>query len=195
MSDTQISLSASPDCGAAPKSLLDGVTGEAERLLQVKSLRHRSALQTLGPVDGHVLVHSMYALIKSNYDRGGAHLNKDRSAENWRWPSLIVSKDLERNSAEVRVERAIAAAAVEVGSKNWGNQVPVASGLIRGARDRRRAIDLVRRHTANHFELIELKIASDTPLYAATEVLGYGCLWCVSACKIDPLSGVIGVQF
>jgi len=53
----------------------------------------------------------------------------------------------------------------------------VASGLVAGAGDRRRAIDLVRRHGENHFELIELKIASDNPLYAAVEIVGYACLW------------------
>lgn len=43
--------------------------------------------------------------------------------------------------------------------------------------DRRRAIDLVHLVAPNHFEFIELKIASDTPLYAAIEIIGYGCAW------------------
>ena len=55
--------------------------------------------------------------------------------------------------------------------------MPVASGLIAGAADGRRAIDLARQCGERHFELIELKIASDTPLYAAVEVIGYGCIW------------------
>ena len=43
-----------------------------------------------------------------------------------------------------------------------------------------RAIDLVRRRGKRHFELIELKIASDTALYAAIEIIGYGCLWLIA---------------
>lgn len=67
---------------------------------------------------------------------------------------------------------------------DWANQVPVASGLIKGASDGRRAIDLVQRHAAGTYQLIELKIASDTPLYAAVELLGYASLWLLA--RLDP---------
>ena len=75
------------------------------------------------------------------------------------------------------MERAIATACRRTGRNDWANQVPVASGLIAGAADGRRAIDLVHKRGERHFELIELKTASDTPLYAAVEVIGYGCIW------------------
>ena len=75
------------------------------------------------------------------------------------------------------LERAIALACEGAGATNWANQVPVASGLIKGTADGRRAIDLVQRRSDGAYELIELKIASDTPLYAAFELLGYACLW------------------
>lgn len=58
--------------------------------------------------------------------------------------------------------------------------MPVASGLIPAAGDRRRAIDLVHKLGNAHFELIELKIASDTPLFAAIEIIAYGCLWLIA---------------
>jgi hypothetical protein len=50
------------------------------------------------------------------------------------------------------------------------------SGLIAGVADGRRAIDLVHQCGRRHFELIEIKIASDKPLYAAVEIIGYGCI-------------------
>ena len=162
---------------ALPRSLMEGVSGEVEQRLGIASLKHRGPLKTPAAVDGAGLVRAIYDRIKTNYDTGNASKNRDRSAENWRWPRLVPSKDLERNSPEVKVERAIAQAAMSFRPDAWGNQIPVASGLIDGARERRRAIDLVRKHANDHFELIELKIKSDTPLYAAVEILGYGCLW------------------
>jgi hypothetical protein len=78
------------------------------------------------------------------------------------------------------VERAIAAACAQLGRTDWANQIPVASGLIGSTSERRRAIDLVRRRGERHFELIELKIASDTPLYAAIEIICYGCIWLIA---------------
>ncbi|MCL6740734.1 hypothetical protein LZ518_06255 [Sphingomonas sp. RB56-2] len=143
-------------------------------------MRHRSALVGLASIDGQSLVREIFDLISRNYDVAGATGNKDRSKQNWRWHSLQPQISSHNRSPEVVVERAIAAACLELGRSDWANQIPVASGLIPGAGDGRRAIDLVRRHSAQHFELIELKIASDTPLYAAVEIVGYCCLWLIA---------------
>jgi hypothetical protein len=43
--------------------------------------------------------------------------------------------------------------------------------------DRRRSIDLVHKCGDKTYEFIELKLASDTPLYAAMEILKYGVLY------------------
>lgn len=75
-------------------------------------------------------------------------------------------------SAEVRLEQAIAGS-----GPGWANQIPICSGLVGPSADRRRAIDLVHRVGEGHFEFIELKVASDTPLYAAIEIIGYACVW------------------
>ena len=66
---------------------------------------------------------------------------------------------------------------MSVGREDWSNQVPVASGVVGPNAERRRAIDLVHRRGSGRFEFIELKIASDTPLYAAIEIIGYTCIW------------------
>lgn len=165
---------------ALPRSLLDGVEQRLAALLNIASLRHRSALRSLASFDGELLVDSTYRLIAENYRRAGASAYKDRSRENWRWQSLQPQISARNRSPEVMVERAIAAACSRLGRTDWANQVPVASGLVAGTRDNRRAIDLVRRRGERHFEFIELKIASDTPLYAAVEILAYGCLWLIA---------------
>lgn len=122
----------------------------------------------------------MHAGIRRNYDAAGASGNKNRSSQNWRWHMPQPQIGAGNTSPEVVVERAVAAAAVASDRTDWSNQIPVASGLMAGAGDRRRAIDLARRLGERHFQLIELKIASDTPLYAAVELASYTCLWLVA---------------
>jgi hypothetical protein len=84
----------------------------------------------------------------------------------------------------VVLERAIASACVAAGRVDWANQIPVASGLIPGAADGRRALDLAHMRSDGSVEFIELKIASDTPLYATIELLGYASLWLLA--RNDP---------
>ena len=162
---------------APPKSLLEGVEAAACAALGITNLKHRSALLYPEALDAANVVDAVYRTLADNYARGGASANKDRSQANWRWCSLQPQIAPHNRSPEVVLERAIAAACQKAGRTDWANQVPVASGLISGASDGRRAIDLVHRRGPRHFELIELKIASDTPLYAAVEIIGYGCLW------------------
>jgi hypothetical protein len=167
-----------------PASLLDGVEQVVMNHLSIASLRHRSALHRLRQVDGLALVAAIDLRVRDNYSRGKASANKDRSRQNWRWQSLQPQIGPHNRSPEVVVERAIAAACSRLGRTDWANQVPVASGLIAGARDGRRAIDPVQRRGDRHFEFVELKISSDTPLYAAIEIIGYGCLWTIA--RSDP---------
>lgn len=160
-----------------PKSLLDGVEASVSDALSITSLRHRSAVLKLPLFNGRQLVASIFETIRQNYLASNATANKDRSKQNWRWHSLQPQIAPHNRSPEVVIERAIAAACADLHRTDWANQIPVASGLVEGAGDGRRAIDLVRRHDENHFELIELKIASDNPLYASVEIVGYACLW------------------
>jgi len=64
---------------------------------------------------------------------------------------------------------------------NWWNQMPIASGLVSSIDDRRRAIDLVHRHdrSGKRYDFVELKIDSDTPLFALMEILRYGNVYLV----------------
>lgn len=134
-------------------------------------------MRCLSDIDRIDVARLLFDVIAENYVRGGATLNKNRSQQNWRWCSIQSEIGAANRSPEVVLERAVAASCLRAGRVDWGNQVPVASGLILGASDRRRAIDLVHRRGERHFEFIELKIASDTPLFAAIEIIGYACIW------------------
>lgn len=151
--------------------------------LGIARLRHRSALRSLRlppGLDVAVLVHSV---VSGNWDAGRAGDNKERSQQNWRW-TLQPQIGAGNRSPEVVLERAIASACNAAGRNDWANQIPVASGLIEGSTDGRRAVDLAHRRTDGAVELIELKIASDTPLYAVVELLGYASAWLLA--RADP---------
>lgn len=168
-----------------PASILDGVFEAAAEHLGIANVRHRSAVAKVQPDDAVGLFSVIHDAVSRNYLTSNATTRKDRSTENWRWHSPQPQISAHNASPEVVVERAVAQAAVALGRSDWSNQVPVASGLVGGIGDRRRAIDLVRRRGERHFQLDELKIASDTPLYAAVELLGYASLWLI-ACSDPP---------
>lgn len=94
------------------------------------------------------------------------------SSENWRHERKTAISDINR-SPEVVLERAIVTSAELGDLPEWYNQIPVASGLVNSRSDKRAALDLAR-VSDNSVDLIELKWASDTPLYALFEVLRYG---------------------
>jgi hypothetical protein len=95
-----------------------------------------------------------------------------KSEQNWRWkrhPEIGENN----SSPELRLQRAI----INACGDNWSNEMPVASGLYGSNAHRRAAIDLVHRGNPETFTFIELKVSSDTPLYAAIEILAYGLLF------------------
>ena len=121
-----------------------------------------------------VLIADIYEQIGRNWDASKYHKG---SAENWR---LNTQKRISDNNdnPETVVEKAIVNIPAEIWSdaECWFNQVPVASGLIDPHEGGRR-IDLVHDCGGKVYEFIELKIGSDTPLYAAMEILKYGVLY------------------
>lgn len=94
------------------------------------------------------------------------------SRENWRHERRTEIAD-HNKSPEVVLERAIVTLAELGDLPGWYNQIPVASGLVDARSDKRAALDLAR-VDGDTTELIELKWASDTPLFALFEVLRYG---------------------
>jgi hypothetical protein len=174
-----------------PRSLIEHVEETVCGVLGIASTRHRSAMRNLRLTADQDIVDLIFRTVDENYKRGNSASNRKRSQENWRWQRLQPQIAAGNRSPEVVLERAVAAACERTGRTDWANQVPVASGLIAGATDGRRAIDLVHQCAERHFELIELKIASDTPLYAAVEIIGYGCIWLLARAYPPSLDSAI----
>lgn len=165
-----------------PASLLEGVDGAICQLLGIRHLGHKSALLELAKRSAFPAgtVDAAYSRIARNWLLCREAAIGSPSAANWRWrvPQLAISAH--NASPEVRLERALIVACERLGRSDWSNQVPVASGVAGAKAERRRAIDLVHQRSPTHFELVELKVASDTPLYAAFEIIGYTCIWLMS---------------
>lgn len=132
--------------------------------------------------DGYGLIAAIYDRIEKNLMR---RPNREPSSENWKLCSVnrlsAKSENIKKNkntSDEVTLERAI----VERWPTEWTYQMPVASGLFGSTSDKRRSVDLVyiKEKDNRNFDFVELKIESDSPLYAAMEILGYGLVYYAS---------------
>ena len=121
------------------------------------------------------LIDEIHRKIEANWSISNYHKG---SEENWRFEKQTNISD-ENLSPEVKIERAIVNIPEQVwaDAPYWANQVPTASGLVHPNADRSRKIDLVHKRGDRAYEFIELKVGSDTPLYAAMEILKYGVLY------------------
>lgn len=123
---------------------------------------------------------AVFNVIEANWRLCLASAARGASTQNWRWRAPQLQIAPHNTSPEVVLERALVGACERAGRTDWSNQVPVASGVAGPSAERRRAIDLVHQLEASAFEFIELKIASDNPLYAAIEIIGYTAIWLLS---------------
>jgi hypothetical protein len=132
-------------------------------------------LEPLAGLDMESLIDEIYEKIGNNWDNSTYHKG---SKENWRFEKKrgISGKN---KSPEVGLERAIVNIPQELwpDAADWVNQVPTASGLVDPNADGSRRIDLAHKCGDKEYEFIELKVGSDTPLYAAMEILKYGILY------------------
>jgi hypothetical protein len=172
-------------------SLFSGVREDVCRVLQLASLDHKKDLlrHVRIPLDaeaGRRATERVFEKVKSNVqqlvanreaERAAGRTPRSPSAMNWRMDHPVTKCDDKNKLREVGLERAVVAAFREAGNKDWWNQVPVASGLYGKSAGKRRAIDLVQRRTASSYDLIELKVDSNRPLFAAIEILEYGFAW------------------
>ncbi len=181
-------------------SILNGIGHLVDEWLNVEPrgkppyYRHRAAANSLtfrdAPITGtREFLDASYAQIHSNWlaaiDAGYTNPFK----ENWRWKRHL---DLgpENKSPELLLERAI----VNACGDNWSNQMPTASGLVGPAAGKRAAVDLVCRDDETSYSLIELKVASDTPLFASIEILMHGLLFVWSKENQEELGYDVNVQ-
>lgn len=165
--------------------LFRGVDEFVNEALGIKSYSHRSAHLAflnngLTEFDGVGFVAGLLDRLAQNWDMAVARLEKPPSTANWRWyePQLGIASH--NTSAEVTLERALVQACRKLDLQDWSNQVPIVSGMAGPYAYRRRAIDLVHQREPKAFDLAELKIKSDTPLFATVEILVYGLMWFLS---------------
>lgn len=157
---------------AAAKEELE-IMGSSRCALQYHHLATvRQLAESSQPIlDLRPLVRRLLACVEQNWILSG---QDDRgSQENWR----LQKRDplaLENRRAEEILNRSIAAAT----QGDWANEVAISSGI---AGDGSMHVDLVYELVAGeHYEVIELKWDSNTPLYAAIQVAVYGVYYLFS---------------
>lgn len=156
--------------------VIDGWLG-VEHIGSSPHHRHKTAWLYAGERKGPEyapgdLAVELLELIEANWLEAKTTHKSLPSKENWRFERRLgYTKNTRRK--EVPLEREI----VCLLGDGWANQVPVASGLCGPTRDKHRMIDLVARGGRGEFTFFELKVKSDTPLYAAVEVFLYGMVY------------------
>jgi hypothetical protein len=134
--------------------------------LRQKTISRNVELSPETVINIEALVPKLYAQIEQNWQ------GRLPSKPNWQL-RRVTSLAAHNLSPEVLLERAIVILAQRGLLEGWYNQMPIASGLINQNFDKKAAVDWVR-YNGDSAELIELKCTSDTPLYAAFEILRYG---------------------
>ena len=153
-----------------------GLTNIGKRPFHKHKTSYRNLTKTpVKDLDGAALIEEIYGKIENNW---GNSTYRNGSEENWRFEKQRRIGS-ENDSPEVGLERAIIniPEGVWPDAADWVNQVPTASGLVDPTADRSRRIDLIHKCGDKEYEFIELKVGSDTPLYAAMEILKYGVLY------------------
>jgi hypothetical protein len=146
---------------------------------------HKTTLNRLNAappksLDGLALVKRLDKRIEANWDASQKKGPRLPSQENWRWKKMpYISEG--STSEEKTLEKAIA----NITNDDWVNQVPTSSGLVDPG-DTHCNIDLVERHGTN-FSFIELKVKSNTPLFAAIECVLYGVVYAFTRRKLTQL--------
>ena len=166
----------------SPESILKGTPEIIDEALGVTDIERssrysceESCQRLVRPpgFDAKSLVAGLYKCIDGNWPG-----ERPASKENWRLERCEKISD-KNKSSEVQLERSIAQREACL-----ANQVPVASGLLSEYADKRCAIDLVYRCSAQGhadcYALVELKTGSNTPLHAAFEILLYGLIYLFS---------------
>ena len=118
------------------------------------------------------LVSKLYTRIWQNWE---SVTRRIPSPKNWELRQRIDSSGKviladANNDPEIVLERRIVQAALNSNRTDWFHQCPTASGVFSATTDRCH-IDLIQKLGDEEFQLIELKVASDNPLFAAFELV------------------------
>ena len=164
--------------------LFAGVRELVDRALGVSDYASKGAALCLKergyPAETATLVQDLFEVIERNWTLAVRSDRRSHSNENFRWHYPQTGFAPHNKSPEVTLERALICALLRAERDDWSNQVPLISGIAGPHAFKKCAVDLVYRKNEGSFEFIELKINSDTPVYAAVEILIYGLLWLLS---------------
>lgn len=138
--------------------------------------KHKKSCQLLHKQPSHFDAYHLIANMLLCVERNWKVSQRRPSKENWRFKKVEYINQEKNKSPEKLLEKKIAC----ITSEEWANQVPTASGLINENYDKLRNVDLVYKLHEHEYELIELKVGSDSPLAAAMEVLQYAVLYIFS---------------
>lgn len=146
------------------KLICDAMGVQHRDHLNHKTLRNKA----LSDDKAFSLVNGLYGQMMANFPGTPASQSKKL------WCCRRETKIGDGNeSQETLLEKAVAMLAHECHMPGWFNQCPVASGIVASDGDRRSDVDLV--HLSDgEARLIELKWASNTPVYALFQILEYG---------------------
>jgi hypothetical protein len=163
------------------RSIFEGVDEYIDAALNVKEIgtkaphyAHKSSALIPSRPDsfnGAILLCKIADQIENNW----AAPHRTPSAVNWRWKKkegLRPENPSKEKILEKRIARELDA--------TWVNQMPTASGLLNSTGGKLHNIDLAHEISRGEYEFIELKWGSDTPLFAAFEILKYGLLYLFS---------------
>ncbi len=167
-------------------SITDGVTKIIDKALDLSHIgkaphfKHKKSCLSLKSTpagfDADLVILQIYEQLVNNFkDPSNRFHSRGPSTENWRFKKI---PDIAKynKSKEKTLEKAI----VKLPSCDWVNQVPTSSGLVSATSDKLRNIDLVYRLGLREFEFIELKVESDTPMFAAFEIVINGLIYLLS---------------
>ncbi len=162
--------------------LFAGVREVIDKGLGVDNYATRRSARQLAkcgiPPGAGALVSDVFETLDQNWKANGRSSGTSRQNFRWRCPKTAISSH--NRSAEITLERALIDALQRTDRRDWSNQVPLISGMGGPYAFRRRAVDLVQYRGGRSIEFVELKVESDTPVFAAVEILVYGLLWLLS---------------
>ena len=166
-----------------PFSIVDGIDGIIDDSLDISPTgkpphykKRKSCLLLKShpsSFDAYDVICQIYNQIELNFREPDNRFHLSGPSEtNWRFEKIPYINP-KNPSSEKQLEKAIA----NLPDEDWVNQVPTSGGIINSASDKLRNIDLVNRLKKRSYEFIELKMDSDTPLYAAFEITINGLIY------------------